>query len=122
LRSKGYKDWQILMNMQNFMINYKVQNLEGKTFNSDIEQIEYLKKTFHKYMNMDEKDCYVQFPLKAFQSIEFVDQFNIGIISVLNTYGLESKLMTPNFKAIKEFLDIRFNLSSDDYNENNPLP
>lgn len=121
LRSKGYKDWQILMNMQNFMINYKVQRLEVKTFNSDKEQIEYMQKTFHEYMNMDEKDCYVQFPLKAFQSKEFVDQFNIGIISVLNTYGLETKLMTPNFKAIKEFLDIRFNLSNDDYNENNPF-
>jgi len=70
---------------------------------------------------MDEKDCYVQFPLKAFQSKEFMEQFNIGLPAVLKTYGLETKLITPNFKAIKEFLDVRFNLSNDDYNENNPL-
>lgn len=121
LRRQGYKDWQILMNMQNFMINYKVQRFEIKEFNNDQGYVEHLQKKTLEYMNMDEKDCYVQFPLKAFQSKDFMDQFNIGLPSVLKTYGLETKLMTPNFKAIKEFLDVRFNLSNDDYNENNPL-
>ncbi|QHC84728.1 hypothetical protein AS589_07990 [Empedobacter brevis] len=121
LRNQGYKDWQILANMQNFMINYKVHRFERKRFDSQHEYVEHLQKAFHKYMNMNEKDCYVKFPLEAFQSKEFMDQFNIGLPSVLNTYGLETKLMTPNFKAIKEFLDIRFNMSVDDYNENNPL-
>lgn len=121
LRSQGYKDWQILMNMQNFMINYKVQRFELRKFNTEQEQIEHLQKTFHKYINIDEKDCYVQFPLEAFQTKEFTDQFNISLPSALKTYGLETKLMTPNFKAIKEFLDIRFNLRNDDYSENNPL-
>lgn len=121
LRSQGYKDWQILMNMQNFMINYKVQRFESKEFDSEQEYVEHLKKKLHEYMNMDEKDCYVQFPLEAFQSKEFMDQFNMGLPAVLKTYGLETKLMTPNFKAIKEFLDVRFNLNNDDYNENNPL-
>ncbi|UCS93287.1 hypothetical protein KZP23_22000 [Echinicola marina] len=121
LRSQGYKDWQILMNMQNFMINYKVQRFERKEFKSELEYVEHIQKKMLEYMNMDEKDCYVQFPLKAFQSKEFMEQFNISLIAVLKTYGLETKSMTPNFKAIKEFLDVRFNLSNDDYNENNPL-
>lgn len=121
LRSQGYKDWQILANMQNFMINYKVQVFEKNEFNSEQEYVEHLQKAFHKFMNMDEKDCYVKFPLEAFKSKEFIDQFNISLSSVLNTYGLETKLMTPNFEAIKEFLDIRFNMSVDDYNKNNPL-
>ncbi|WP_281335977.1 dsDNA nuclease domain-containing protein [Flavobacterium eburneipallidum] len=121
LRSEGHKDWQILMNMQNFMINYKVRRFEKKKFNTEEKQIEHFQKTFYKYMNMDEKDCYVEFPLEAFKSKEFTDQFNFSLPSALNTYGLETKLMTPNFTAIKEFLDIRFNLRHDDYNENNPL-
>lgn len=121
LRSKGFKDWQILMNMQNFMLNYKIQFFEQNEFNTEKEYVENYQKTFYKYMNIDEKDCYIQFPLKAFQSADFMDQFNIGLPSVLKTYGLESKLCTPNFKAIKEFLDIRFNMGIDDYNENNPL-
>lgn len=121
LRSRGFKDWQILANMQNFMVNYKVRHLEVKPFDTEQEYVKHLQKTFHKYLNMDEKDCYVEFPLKAFQSREFMDQFNISLPSILNTYGLETKLMTPNFEAIKEFLDIRFNIRVDDYNENNPL-
>lgn len=121
MRSQGFKDWQILINIQNFMVNYKVQRFENKRFDTEQEYVDHLQKAFHKYANMDEKDCYVQFPLKAFQLKEFMDQFNIGLPSILNTYGLETKLMTPNFEAIKEFLDIRFNVQVDDYNENNPL-
>ena len=70
---------------------------------------------------MDEKDCYIKYPLEAFKSKEFNDQFNIGALSILSTYGLESKLLTPNFKAIKEFMDVRFNIRLDDYTENNLL-
>lgn len=121
LRGQNYKDWQILMNMQNFMINYKVRRFESRKFDRDQEHAEHLQKTLYKYMNMDEKDCYVQFPLEAFKSEEFTNLFNISLPASLKTYGLETKLMTPNFKAIKEFLDIRFNLYNDDYNENNPL-
>jgi hypothetical protein len=121
LRNQGYKDWQILMNMQNFIVNYKVQTLEGKEFETEQKFMKHLQKSFHKYMNMDEKDCYVQFPLKAFQSKEFMDLFCVGLPSILNTYGLETKLMTPNFGSIKEFLDIRFNMRVDDFNGNNPI-
>lgn len=121
LRSEGHKDWQILMNMQNFMINYKVRRFEKNNFNNTEDHVEHFQKIFYKYMNMDEKDCYVQFPLEAFKSKEFTDQFNFSLPSALYTYGLETKLKTPNFTAIKEFLDIRFNLCNDDYNENNPL-
>lgn len=121
LRSQGYKDWQILANIQNFMINYKMKIFEKNECNSEQEYVEHLQKAYRKFMNMDEKDCYVKFPLEAFKSKEFLDQFNIILPSVLNTYGLETKLMTPNFEAIKEFLDIRFNMNVDDYNENNPI-
>ncbi len=121
LRSQGLKDWQILTNMQNFMANYKLQRFEKKKFGTEQQYVEHLQKTFHKYMTMDEKDCYVQFPLRVFQSREFMDGFNLGLPSVLNTYGLETKLMTPNFESIKEFLDMRFNMRTDNYDLNNPL-
>lgn len=76
---------------------------------------------YSKYANMDERECNVAFPLKAFQTEEFFQLFNVSSISVMTTYGLETKMMTPNFTAIKEFLNIRFNLQYDDYNDNNPL-
>jgi hypothetical protein len=122
-REKGWKDWQIISNIQNFMINHKIQIFEKNIFSiSDEHEVsEELIRAHFKYKNMDEKDCYIKFPLEAFNSDIFRDQFNIGLPSTLKTYGLETKLITPNFKAIKEFLDIRFNMSEDNYNENNPL-
>ncbi|ASW76311.1 hypothetical protein IQ37_19580 [Chryseobacterium piperi] len=121
LRTQGFKDWQIVSNMQNFMVNYKIQVFESKTFDSEAEFVEHNQKIFLKYTNMDEKDCYIRFPLEAFQSEEFMNQFNLALPSTLMTYGLETKLITPNFTAIKEFLNIRFNIQFDDYNINNPL-
>jgi hypothetical protein len=115
-RSLGWKDWQIICSIQNFMINYKVYIFENK----ELSSYEHRQKML-KYYKMDEKDCYVKFPIEAFKSENFKHQFNINLVSTLYTYGLENKLSTPNFKSIKEFLDIRFNMVNDDYDENNPL-
>ncbi|MCT4173475.1 hypothetical protein HZP56_10860 [Elizabethkingia anophelis] len=121
LRSRGWKDWQIVCNMQNFMVNRKVRSLNNNTFASEQEWIENFQKTFYKYINMEEKDFYVKFPLESFKSAEFMEQFDIMLPSTLHTYDLETKLMTPNFEAIREFLGIRFNMYVDNYEDNNPL-
>ena len=121
LRSQGWKDWQIMTNMQSFMVNYKIQLIEHKEFSTQQEYVENFQKVYYEYLYMDEKDCYIQFPLEAFKTKEFTEQFDVGSLSLLNTYSLENKLITPNFKAIKEFLDVKFNLKIDDYDENNPL-
>lgn len=78
-RHLGWKDWQIISNIQNFMINYKVRIFEKKQFDSEEEYIEHIQKMFHKYSTMDEKDCYVKFPIEAFKSEDFRNQFNIGL-------------------------------------------
>ncbi|WP_241280371.1 hypothetical protein [Chryseobacterium cucumeris] len=122
-RDEGWKDWQILVNMQNFMINHKTRVFENQILSNveDEKFYELFQKMFHKYSLMDEKDCYIKYPLEAFKSKEFKDQFSIGAMAILSTYGLESKLLTPNFSALKEFMDIRFNLRFDDFVENNLL-
>lgn len=121
LRNNGYKDWQIIGNMLSFMINYKTNHFDTKKFDSDQERFEHMQKMYTKYLNIDEKDCYVEFPLRAFKSSDFTKQFDVTIFSTLNTYGLQSNLTTPNFEAIREFLNIRFNMANDDYLDNNPL-
>ncbi|PKQ46079.1 hypothetical protein [Confluentibacter flavum] len=121
LREEGWKDWQIITNIFNFMISYKVRRFENINYTNEKEAIELINKMFVKYKNLDEKDCYIEFPVQAFKSKEFMEQFEVGIGSIIKTYGLENKSITPNFDAIKEFLDVRFNLAVDDYNENNPL-
>ncbi|WP_281298701.1 dsDNA nuclease domain-containing protein [Flavobacterium limnophilum] len=121
LRKEGWKDWQIILNIFNFIINYKINKFEKFDSDNPEEIAEYFKLMLRKYHDMDEKDCYVEFPLKAFKTKEFKAQFNISFASIIQSYGLESKSHTPNLNAIKEFMDIRFNLKDDDYNENNPL-
>lgn len=121
LRNKGWQDWQIMTNLHSYMLNYKVHRFEDLKFKTEGEYVKNLKIMMQKYSNMDEKDCFIEFPLEAFKSKEFLDHFNVGLPAILNTYGLETKLMTPNFKAIKEFLDVRFNLQYDFHDENNPL-
>ncbi|MBW1297781.1 dsDNA nuclease domain-containing protein [Aquimarina litoralis] len=121
LRQKGWKDWQIILSIFNFIVGYKANKFETNELGSSKVSFESFQKRFKKYADMDEKDCYVYFPLEAFKSEEFNFQLDVSITSILESYGLGNKLKIPNFGVIKGFLDIRFNLSVDDYNENNPL-
>lgn len=120
-RNEGWKDWQIIITIHNFILNYKIRLFEKKEFISNEDFSQHMHTMMKKYSKLDEKDCYVKFPIEAFKSEEFENQFDVGLTVVLITFGLETKLVTPNFKAIKEFLDIRFNVKNDEYDENNPL-
>lgn len=121
LRKEGWKDWQIILNIFNFMINYKINTFEKFDSDNSEEIAKHFQLMFRKYHDMDEKDCYVEFPLKAFKNEMFNAQFDVSFASIIKSYGLENKSLTPNLKAIKEFMDVRFNLNNDDYDENNPL-
>lgn len=123
-RKDGWMDWQIISNISNFIINYKIQTFENidslKNMN-DIEYSQLMNKLYMKYHNMDEKERYIYFPVKAFKSESFLLGFDVVILSALSTYGLESKSSTPNPSSIKSFLEIKFNFTNDLFEENNPL-
>lgn len=121
LRNEGWKDWQIILNIFNFIINYKVNTFEKFDSDNPEEIMKHFKQVLKKYHDMDEKDCYVEFPLKAFKTKEFKAQFEVSFATLIQSYGLENKSHTPNLKAIKEFMDIRFNIANDDFNDNNPI-
>lgn len=70
---------------------------------------------------MDEKEFPVDFPLEAFKTHEFEIQLRNYPVNVLRAVELENKSRFPNFDAIKEFLDIRFNMKNDNDNTGNPL-
>ncbi|MEY4877577.1 MAG: hypothetical protein RL708_2727 [Bacteroidota bacterium] len=124
LRSKGFLDWQIILALMNYILDYKAQ-LELRKGNSDFkseeEYVEAIQKAFHKYLHMDEKEFPVDFPLEAFKTVEFEMQLRNYPVQVLKVIELENKSRFPNFEAIKEFLDIRFNMKKDNDNTNNPL-
>jgi hypothetical protein len=122
LRKKGWLDWQITLSIRNFMLNVKTQrSLSEQSFKTEKEYREAYDELFLKLEHTDEKDCYVEFPSEALLSQEFKMAINHTLIVVLDSYGLENKARFPNFSAVKEFLDIRFNMKDDNTDEGNPL-
>lgn len=122
LRMKGWLDWQIILSIMNFMLNYKTQrSLSKYSFKTEEQYREAYDKLFTKLLNTDEKDYFVEFPVEAFLSQEFNMQINHTLIVVLGSYGLENKARYPNYSSVKEFLDVRFNMRYDNTDEGNPI-
>ena len=122
LRQNGWADWQIIISIKNFIVDYKTKRaIENQSFQNEEEYRQALDKKFFEIHELDEKDCYIEFPLEAFQSDEFHFQLNNTIMLILSSFGLENKAKFPNLTSIKEFLDVRFNMVNDISNEENPL-
>ena len=115
-------DWQIVMAIMNFMVDYKAQKaIEGRTFSSEAEYLRALQLAFNSIVEKDEKDSPGLFPLQAFQSKGFQIQLNQTAFIALPSFGLERKSRFPNFAAVRTFLNERFNMSQDNVDEHNPL-
>lgn len=122
LRKEGWLDWQIILAILNYILNYKSNiELSKMEFKSERERFDSMQVTMDKYLKMDEKEFYVEFPLEAFQTKDFRMHLEHYPIYVLRVLGLEYRARFPNFSSIKEFLDIRFNMRNDITNEGNPL-
>lgn len=122
LRKKGFHDWQLILSIMNFMLNYKTQlEMDVQSFETEELHHEKYNKIFYRLQHTNEKDCYVKFPLAAFQSKEFKFQLNHTFVVILKSFGLENNARFPNFSSVKEFLDIRFNMSNDNSEDGNLL-
>ena len=123
LRQEGWLDWQITSAMLCFVVDYKTQReLAGQEFTSKEGHFQAMRETFHRYLNLDESECYCVFPLTAFQSPGFKKQLKMGVMSLLRSFGLENKSRFPNIEAIHTLLQVRFNLRKDNSIEDSPLP
>lgn len=122
LRDDDYLDWQITEVIKNFILEYKaLLQVERMEFESN-EQVEIaLYENFKKLLQIDEKDCFVDFPFEAFQSERFNSTLESIPELVLGSFGLINNARFPNYKAIKEFLDVRFNMKNDNSDEGNLL-
>ncbi len=122
LRSNGWQDWQIILSMLNFILNYKIQLLiKREDFGDDVTFQEAYNKKYFELLDLDEDEFYVKFPVEAFKSSEFTMQLNHTLVIILQSYDLENKARFPNFNSIKHFLDKRFNVSEDESEEDNLL-
>jgi hypothetical protein len=122
LREDGWQDWFIVLTMMNFILNHKAQReLDSLNLSNEEEKKKKLEELFFKFRDLDEKDYYVEFPIDAFKSKWFDFQLQNTCVTVLRAFNLENKAKFPNFEAVKEFLDIRFNMSTDKDDSENPL-
>ncbi len=122
LRKQGWLDWQILLSIYNHSLSYKTSRVVSqKTYASeDIKRAEF-QKIFNEIRRKDEGEIYVEFPLNYFTGMEFQFQLDQTAFIVLGALNLENKAKFPNFPAIKDFLNYRFNYGIDDIPELSPL-
>ncbi len=122
LRDEGWQDWQIFLGITNFIITDKLKRkLEGVSFENQDESDEAVRNIQNQLVKMDESEMMVKYPVEAFTSQMFRFQLNHNLILMLDSFGLANPAKYPNFKAVKEFLDIRFNVANDGSGELNPF-
>ena len=123
-RTAGYFDWQILLALYNVILDQKAKIIlrqNGKTYSNDEEWLEDFQREIHKLMYLNEKESYVEIPLEYILGDNFDFQIEHLTVHVLESFGLENKSRFPNPRAIKEFLNERFNFAIDDVPEMSPF-
>lgn len=109
LHEEGLPDWQILNIIANVVTNFRVRNEIGSS-----ADLELMRKTFAKWIFHDEQDGDPVFLNDLFTEDQLKFAKNVAVTSNLRIWGLVSNLRTPDFTAIRRFLDVRYRNSSDD--------
>ncbi len=116
LRTEGWLDWHILGCLANIAATYRVNKKPLTYFNpvlfSSLLQIE---------MNSPEVSVFSVIPQSEFTEERIRDQLNFMMCSSLKCYGLECRQKVPDFKAIEEFLRVRYRYFADDIPHKDPF-
>ncbi len=118
LRNEGWQDWHIFLAISNFILTQKTQFKLREISNPTQEDF---NRIYFEIKEMDEADFKAEFPVIAFQSLDFQFTLKNTIILILESFGLTNPSKYPNFDAIKEFLDVRFNMAADGSGDKNPF-
>jgi hypothetical protein len=109
LKNEGYLDWQILMIFVNIVINYRTNRLLAPGASLESQREKMLDIAYK-----EEKEDDVAIPLDIFNEDMIKIQKNIFLVTVAKTWGLVIYRITPDFIALKKYLDMRYNNSKDD--------
>ncbi|RJQ14878.1 hypothetical protein C4553_00255 [Candidatus Parcubacteria bacterium] len=107
LRSDGWKDWHILMSLGMIAVNFRVNKIGYKSFES-------MRELFVKEMNTEETNDSTPVPLEEFNEKALRLSLFMSMPSTLKIFGLEIKTQTPNSKALEHFLAKRLNYWNND--------
>ena len=109
LRSTGWKDWHILLAINNLVMNFRMQEL------GILNNIDKMVKFGEKWVNHEEQENDIQIPLKEFTKKNLMRVLEASMPATLRLYGF-STLVGKELKIdqIKEFLSKKFNYWNDD--------
>ena len=107
LRDEGWLDWQILSAIADITLNYRLRQ-------QGITDKQLLTEKFFEQMLIEENEDDIVIPTSEFSEENFIMSLDFNLISTLRIWGLECHQDTPDFPAIKDFLDVRYNNRTDD--------
>lgn len=110
LRGNGWKDWQISLAIMNFIVDYKAYRSipAPDKFPSEDTYLKARQVEHKKIMKLDESECYIEFPAKAFETEGFMLNLEQTTGFEITAVGLEvNKSQFPNFDSLREFAEAR---------------
>lgn len=116
LRSKGFKDWLILLVLSNVVANFRANLIpqQGKA-------LEQIRQTSYEIMHRDEEDSDPEVPISLLEREDIDFQISITLSAVAKTFGLELNQTTPNFFAMRRLLEARYRIHEDDVEHIDPF-
>lgn len=107
LHEDGWLDWQIMSAITHVAMNYQ-SNLRAKYVTDRRE----LEKIWQEVFSGKVK--WVTVPMEEFDKDKLLFCLRVSMLSTLKLLGLECHQLTPNLKAIDDFLRYRYNYWTDD--------
>lgn len=109
LRTKGYKDWHVLVMLANIAAQYRVEQKYGKMTDPKRSMV-----AMKEEISRDEKPEDIPVPPTVFTDERMEMQEKVLWITFAKTLGLRPKGATPNFVAIETLLVTRYRIFRDD--------
>ncbi|MDJ1498918.1 hypothetical protein QNI19_38680 [Cytophagaceae bacterium DM2B3-1] len=121
-RKNGWLDWQILIALNNFVIGCKATiRINETSFPSEEERRKSIEMEIKRLESLSEQECYIDIPISWLKSEHFNLTLQKVAVDTLNSYGLENKMIYPNFSVVRSFLNKRFLFNMNDKHDINPL-
>jgi hypothetical protein len=107
LREQGLKDWEILLIVANRATSYRVEKRE-------VASLKALGELTHEMMNAEEDPSLPPIPADEFSDDLIDTQRPFTTAAIAKTWGVHLHRQTPDFKALRRLLEIRYHITRDD--------
>ena len=111
LRQKGWKDWHILLAIDNLVITYRMK-IKG------IHTLEEYKEYSKEFLKKEQENA-VKVHLNEFTEEKMSEALNGSMLSTLKLLGFSFPLRSPDFQKIEDFLKEKYNYFNDDVAHDN---